>query len=76
MSGEVGSDSTPATYRQTIVSLKRTISRTFGWSLNEIDETDISNLLAFVNFTPEADPNTRVIDGKSYTRADKPPSWL
>jgi len=44
--------------------------------LYDIDETDFSNMLAFVNFTPEADPNTRVIKGKTYTRAAKPPSWL
>lgn len=44
--------------------------------MHDIDETDISNLLAFVNFRPETDPNMRVINGKTYTRATKPPSWL
>lgn len=71
-----GADPTPEGYRQTLVSLKRTIFKTFGWTLHDIDETDISNLLAFINFTPELDPNTRVINGKTYTRANKPPSWL
>ena len=44
--------------------------------MHDIDETDISNLLAFVNFTPEADPNVLVINGKTYARTSNPPSWL
>lgn len=74
--GEVRTDSTPADYKQTIVSLKRAVSKAYGWSLHDIDATDISNLLAFINFTPEVDPNIKVIKGKTYTRAVKPPSWL
>lgn len=71
-----GTEPTPEGYRQALVSLKREISKSFGWSLHDIDETDFSNLLAFVSFRPGADPNTRIIKGKTYTRATKPPSWL
>lgn len=73
--GEV-TDSTPASYRQALIGLKRSVCKTFGWSLHDVDETDINNLLAFIEYTPAADPNVRVIKGKTYTRATKPPAWL
>lgn len=46
------------------------------WSLFEIDETDIANLLAFIQFDPEDDPNVRVINGREYRRAGEVPDWL
>ena len=39
------------------------------------DESDICNLLAFIQFNPEDDPNVRIINGKS-TEEQKMPSWL
>jgi len=59
-----------------MLNLKRTIVNKFGWSLYEIDETDISNLLAFIQFKPEDDPNVKVINGKEYRRAKDAPDWL
>ena len=73
--GELAEDS-PAGYRQTILNLKRTISKNLRWSLYEIDETDICNLLAFIQYDPADDPNIRVIGGQVYSRAKTVPSWL
>ena len=73
--GELKDDS-PAGYKVTILNLKRTISKKLGWSLFDIDETDICNLLAFIQFNQKDDPNTRVINGKEYRRANGAPSWL
>lgn len=42
----------------------------------DIDETDFCNLLAFIQFKPEDDPNIRVINGKEYRRAKEAPNWL
>jgi len=47
-----------------------------GWSLFDIDETDICNLLAFIHFEPDKDPNVRIINGKEYKRAKAVPKWL
>lgn len=73
--GELG-DNSPASYRVTILNLKRTISRKLKWSLYEIDETDICNLLAFIQFKIDDDPNVKVINGKAYHRATGIPDWL
>jgi len=69
-------DDSPAGYRTTLLNLKRTISKNLNWSLFEIDETDICNLLAFIQFKPDDDPNIRIINGKEYRRAKDVPSWL
>ena len=69
-------DDSPSSYRTTILNLKRTISKKMEWSLFDIDETDICNLLAFIQFDPEQDPNIRVIGGKEYRRAKTAPTWL
>jgi len=73
--GELKDDS-PASYRYTILNLKKTISKKLGWSLFEIDESDFCNLLAFMQFSPDDDPDVRIINGKEYHRAKKAPSWL
>ncbi|AKL96621.1 hypothetical protein CACET_c31770 [Clostridium aceticum] len=73
--GEIEDDS-PAGYRATILNLKRTIAKNLKWSLFDIDETDICNLLAFIQFKPEDDPNVRVIHGKEYRRVKEVPDWL
>lgn len=59
-----------------MLGLKHDICKRYEWSLYEIDETDICNLLAFINYTPGKDANTREINGKTYRRATKAPSWL
>jgi hypothetical protein len=69
-------DDSPAGYRKTVISLKRTVCKAFDWSLYEVDQTDFCNLLAFIQFKPGDDPNVRVIKGKTYYRASGAPSWL
>lgn len=69
-------DDSPTGYRVTLLNLKRTIVKKWGWTLHDIDETDINNLLAFIQFSPEDDPDVRIIDGKEYRRAKQAPSWL
>ena len=73
--GELQDDS-PTGYRVTLLNLKRTIAKKWGWTLHDIDETDINNLLAFIQFSPEDDPDVRVVNGKEYRRAKQAPSWL
>lgn len=51
-------------------------AKAYGWSLNDIDETDFETLIDFVWFREDDDPNIRVIDGKEYKRAEDVPSWL
>ncbi len=48
----------------------------YGWSLKDIDETDIETLFEFLVFRGRPDPNIRVINGKIYRKATRPPSWL
>jgi len=72
--GELQDDS-PGGYRSTLLSLKRKLAKKLNWTLNDIDETDFCNLLAFIQFDGN-DPNTRVINGKEYMRVNTPPSWL
>lgn len=69
-------DDSPKGYRVTLLNLKRTISKKWGWTLYDIDETDINNLLSFIQFNPEDDPDVRIINGKEYRRAKQVPSWL
>jgi hypothetical protein len=68
-------DDSPQSLRNTLLSLKKILVKKLEWSLYEIDETDFCNLLAFIQFQKE-DPNIRIINGKEYKRATKPPSWL
>ena len=69
-------DDSPRSYRATLLNLKRTIAKKWGWSLHAIDETDIDNLLSFIQFKLEDDPDVRIINGKEYRRAKQAPSWL
>jgi hypothetical protein len=48
----------------------------FGWSIRDIDETDLDTLFEFMVLKNKPDPNTRVIDGEIYTRSAKTPTWL
>ena len=48
----------------------------FGWSIKDIDDTDLDTLFEFMTLAEEPDPNVRVIDGRSYTRSRKVPDWL
>ena len=74
--GELPIDDSPAEYGSTLLSLKWSAYKSFNWSLNEIDSCDICNLLAFIHFKPDHDPNVREIEGKTYYRVTKPPIWL
>lgn len=69
-------EDSPVGYRATLLNLKRTIVKKLGWTLHDIDETDIDNLLAFMQFNPEEDPDVKVINGKEYHRVKQAPSWL
>ena len=48
----------------------------FGWSIRDIDETDLDTLFEFMTLGEKADPNVRIIDGRSYIRSTKAPEWL
>jgi hypothetical protein len=76
VSGELTDDSSPDDFKNSLTSLKKTINEELKWSLFEIDQCDFFNLLTFIQFKPEQDKNTRVINGQIYRRANKPPSWL
>lgn len=69
-------DVSPGSTRLAILGLKKTIARVWGWSLFDIDETDLCNLLDFIQTKPDDDPNTRIIKGKVYRRARGVPKWL
>jgi len=69
-------EDSPVGYRITLLNLKRTIHKKLHWSLYEIDETDFCNLLAFIQFSPDDDPDVRIINGKEFRRAKQAPSWL
>lgn len=47
----------------------------YGWSLKDIDETNLETLIDFMYYR-ENDPNTRVINGVTYKRAQGKPKWL
>jgi hypothetical protein len=69
-------DDSPSGYKDTLIRLKTTINKKLGWTLFDIDETDFCNLLAFISFSPESDPDVRIINGKEYRRAKNVPDWL
>ncbi|MFT3952782.1 MAG: hypothetical protein QM689_12745 [Oscillospiraceae bacterium] len=44
-----------------------------GWTLSDIENTDIETLFDYLTYI---DPDTKIINGKTYKRAVEPPSWL
>jgi hypothetical protein len=64
------------TTEHVILSLYGLCVKGYGWSINEIDETDFDTLLDFLYFKEDTDPNVRVIGGQVYKRAEKAPDWL
>ncbi|WP_059049065.1 hypothetical protein [Paenibacillus senegalimassiliensis] len=70
------SDETESDPYQSFIGLYRKCVRSLNWSLKEIDETDFELLLDFLFMPESADPNTRTIRGKTFTRATAPPAWL
>jgi hypothetical protein len=50
--------------------------KNLGWNLKDIDETNLETLIDYLFYNSKPDPNIRVINGKEYHRATKPPSWL
>ena len=48
----------------------------FGWSIKDIDDTDLDTLFEFMVLREEPDPNVKIIDGRSYIRSTKVPEWL
>jgi len=69
-------ESSPVSNRFALLTLKRSIVKEYGWTLHDIDETDINNLMAFIQFNPKENPDIRIKNGKTYKRAKKAPSWL
>jgi hypothetical protein len=57
--------------------LYRHLVKEYGWSLKDIDETNLETLFDFLLMSRD-DRNTRIIGGKVYKRAErnKPPAWL
>jgi hypothetical protein len=53
--------------------LYHTLAHKLGWPLRQIDETDFETLMDFLFYK---DPNTRVINGRTYNRAAGVPNWL
>ncbi|MEK5278639.1 hypothetical protein NSS82_10335 [Paenibacillus sp. FSL H7-0735] len=74
--GDQPKDDSPASYRTTLLSLKHNLVKNLKWTLHDVDEADFHNLLSFLNFKPSDDPNVRVINGKTYRRANIAPSWI
>lgn len=60
----------------TLMFLYKKCAKEWGWVPKDIDETNLETLMDFLFFKELADPNTRIINGKTYKRATKPPSWL
>ena len=58
--------------------LYRRLVKDFGWTLKDIDETNLETLFDFLLMQESPDNSTRVIRGKEYKRAEpgKPPAWL
>lgn len=70
----------PANIKRTMLRLKHSAVRAYGWSLHDIDETDIDSLFAFALFKPDeyTDPDTRQFGSETATRykGQGAPSWL
>jgi len=47
----------------------------FNWTLKDIDETNLETLMDFLYYK-DNDPNTRVINGKTYKRKKGVATWL
>jgi len=73
MGGIPSDDNDDINIEYSILLMYKKCVENWGWSLNDIDDTNFETLMDFLLFK---DPNLRVIDGKKYKRATKPPSWL
>jgi hypothetical protein len=58
-----------------MMGLYSSLVNNFGWSLRDIDNTYLDTLIDFIYYK-DNDPNTKVINGKTYHRAKGVPSWL
>jgi hypothetical protein len=58
------------------MSLYHTCGQKLSLSPRDIDETNLETLFDYLFFKTKPDTNTRVINGKTYKRATKAPSWL
>lgn len=70
MAGTPDEDADP---EQVLMGLYGKLVKAHGWSLKELDETNLETLFDFLTYR---DPNERVIKGKVYRRATSPPKWL
>jgi len=61
-----------------INDLYRRLVKDYGWSLRDIDDTNLETLFDFLLMEGPKDPNTMVIGGKEYKRVapGEAPSWL
>lgn len=60
----------------TLMSLYKKCAKEWGWIPKDIDETNLETLMDFLFFKESIDQNLKVIEGKVYKRAEKPPLWL
>lgn len=51
------------------------LAKRFNWSLKEIEETNLETLMDFIWYK-DNDPNTRTINGNTYTRTQGVAQWL
>jgi hypothetical protein len=62
-----------------LTKLKIKICVDYGWSLYDVDETDLGSLLAFIGVASSSSnsriANTTIINGKTYKRTDALPAW-
>lgn len=58
------------------MNLYKKLTDKYGWCLYDLDNTNFDTLMAFVWYKDKPDPNVRVINGKTYTRATGAPNWL
>lgn len=68
-------DSEPDNDYDSLMGIYKKLVEAFGWSLNNIDDTDFETLVDFLFFNT-SNPNVKIINGKEYHRVKGVPSWL
>ena len=64
---------TPQTASEAMDKLYHTLATALRWPIYQIDAADFESLLRFVFYK---DPDVRIINGKTYRRAQGVPKWL
>ena len=61
---------------ESLMGIYKSCVEKFGWSIKDIDDTDLDTLFEFLVIKDKPDPNVRMIEGRSYIRSSKVPEWL